>query len=88
MDRSISIALQELEQENYSLKMKLECQQVSSNSLQQELESTLAQMEKEQATRQKRFEQVHSKKVLELTLLNEDFKAGTGKLTVRMLEVR
>lgn len=76
--------MQELEQENYLLKMKLECQQLSSKSLQQELESTLAKSEKEQATREKRLEEVHSKKVLELTLLHDDFKAEIGKLNVRL----
>ena len=74
--------LQELEQENYSLKMKLERQQVSSNSLQQELEATQTQLEKEQAMREKRMGEVHSKKILELTLLNEDSKAEIGKLSV------
>lgn len=74
--------VQKLEQENYSLKMKLECQQVSSSSLQQELEVTLAQLEKEQVTREKRLGEIHSKKILELTLLNDDSKAEIGKLSV------
>lgn len=65
--------------------MKLERQQVSSNSLQQELEATQTQLEKEQAMREKRMEEVHSKKILELTLLNDDSKAEIGKLNVCLL---
>lgn len=76
--------LEELQQENYSLKMKLECQQLCSSSLQQELEAALAQLEKHQANREKRQAEIHTKKTSELTLLNDDLKAEIGKLGVQV----
>lgn len=65
--------------------MKLECQQLCSSSLQQELEAALAQLEKHQANREKRQAEIHTKKTSELTLLNDDLKAEIGKLGVRRI---
>ena len=73
---------QVLEQENYSLKMKLERQQTSARSLHQELEETISQFEQEQAMHQKRLSEVHGKKISELMLCNDDLKAEIGRLNV------
>ena len=62
--------------------MKLECQQSSASSVQQELEAALAQLEAEQATQQKRLEEVNSKKLMDLTHQNHDLKADIEKLNV------
>ena len=65
--------------------MKLECQQSSASSVQQELETELAMLEKEQATREKRMDEVHSKKLLEVTNYNNDLKTEIEKLNVCVL---
>lgn len=62
--------------------MKLECQQTTSSSLQQELEATLTLAESEQATQTKRLTELHSKKVSELTVHSDDLKAEIAKLNV------
>lgn len=68
----------------------MECQQVSSKSLQHELETALAQLEtvlaqleKEQAAHERKLAEVHSKKTSETTALNDEI----GKLNVRVLLV-
>lgn len=55
---------------------------MSSSSLQQELEATLAQLKKEHSMHEKRLAGDHSKKMSELTLLNSDLRAEISKLNV------
>lgn len=64
--------------------MKLECQQSSASSVQQELEAALAQLEAEHGTQLKRLEEVNSKKLVDLTHQNDDLKADIEKLAVRI----
>lgn len=66
------------------MKMKLECQQTSTSSMQHELETALSQLEKEQAMREKRLDEIHSRKLLEVTHYNNDLKAEIEKLNVCM----
>ena len=67
--------------------MKLDYQQMSSSSLQQELETALAQLKKEHSIHEKRLAGDHSKKMSELTLLNSDLRAEISKLNVRVKSI-
>lgn len=58
---------------------------VSTKSMQHELETALAQSEKEHAISEKRLIEIHSKKLLEANLCNGDLKADIGRLNVRTL---
>jgi len=74
--------MQQLEQENYSLKMKVECLESSVSGLQQELDGVVAQLEQEKTIQAKRLAEVHSKTLSDLTATNKDLKAEIGKLQV------
>ena len=65
--------------------MKVECYQSSVNSIQHDLEVAHSHLEEERkgrATCEKRLNEVHLRKISELTTSNDDLKAEIGKLHV------
>lgn len=65
--------------------MKLECHQASSASLQQELETALSQCEQKHTANEKKLEELHLKKTLDLTVHIDDLKTEIGKLHVSVI---
>ena len=74
---------QALEQEKYSLQLKLDCQRSNAEAIHQELETMKEHLEQEHAMKVQRLGQVCSKKTHELSSLNEDLKSEVEKLEVR-----
>ena len=76
-----------LEQDKYSLLLKLDCQGATLSSLQQELESLRPQLEQEAALKLQRLEEVHCKKLHQLSKHNDELKAEVDKIDVSPLNL-
>lgn len=62
--------------------MKLDCQRSTYEAVHQELESTRTQLMEKHAQELKHTEQTLTKKIHELSMLNEDLKVENDKLEV------
>ena len=74
--------IQSLEQDKYSLQQRLDAQRATSDAIQQEFETTCAQLEKKYSQQLKYDEEVHSRKTHEMSKVNSDLKAENEKLEV------
>lgn len=77
-------APQALEQEKYSLQRKLECEQLAVLAAQQEAEGVRRRAEEENALKEQRQEQLHARRLHELTALNAELRAAVEELEVQV----